>query len=280
MKRTYITLALLLLALVLAITACGGNEPPAETQGKTADETIPATEAPTEKPTEAPTQAPTDPITEKPTDAPTEPEEPTEAPTEPETEPPRLYRDDWDPDDPENPYYNLIEVGKSYDGTTTCYDGRYDFGYTVAVVNDVEFNSVQDAIDYVEGVGGAISIKTSLNICLSLYVPDDDCTYRIFYNFHNIDFVFNRGMIYDDCNPNDEGVRGFCYYSDLETLDGIGGLDNTYVWIVNPYDRFEPGRYLMIDEFVEDDDWWYMYNYQRDSGIDNWEGLPNGEVLP
>ncbi len=278
MKRKALLLPILTLALValLAFTACNEEAP----DGKTEAPTAAPTEATTDEPTEAPTDAPTEAPTAAPTDAPTDPatDAPTEAPTEAESE--RLYREDWDPHDPNNPYLNLIEVGTSYDGKTTCYDGRYDFGYTVCMANGVEYSSVQDAIDDLEYIGGDISIRADLNICLKLYIPDDECFYRIFFEFKNVDFVFNRGMIYDDCKPNDDGVRGFAYYSDLETLDGIMGLDNTWVWIIAPYDRFEPGRYVMIDEVVEDEDWWYMYNYQLDRGIDSWEGLPHGEILP
>ena len=72
--------------------------------------------------------------------------------TQPETEPETEVtagRDQFDKDDPNNPYYNLIAVGTSMDGMTTCYDGRYDFGYTVCVTDDgEEFSCIQDAIDY------------------------------------------------------------------------------------------------------------------------------------
>ncbi len=270
MKRIYLLLALLLAVLLLTVTACTEDPAPAESD----------TPAVTQPETDAPTEPETDPVTEPETDAPTDPvTEPEE--TEPETDPPKKYREDWDPEDPENPYYNLIEVGTSYDGVTTCYDGRYDFGYEVARASDgTTFTSVQEAIYYFEGIGGTISIIAPTNICLKLDIPDDEMFYRIYYEFKNVDFVFNRGTIYDDCAPNDEGVRGFAYYSDLYVLDSIMNLQDTYVWIIAPFEQLEAGRYVMIDEYVEDDDWYFIYNYEKTSDIDAWYGLPHGEELP
>ena len=60
--------------------------------------------------------------------------EPESTQEETETESQALSREDWDKDDPANPYYNLIVVGTSYDGKTPCYDGRYDFGYPICHV--------------------------------------------------------------------------------------------------------------------------------------------------
>ena len=137
-------LSLILCALlVLAFAACD--------KGNTEEQTTP--EPTTEQMTEAPTEEPTtqEITTEQAT---TQPE------TEPETEV-AAGRDQFDKDDPNNPYYNLIAVGTSMDGMTTCYDGRYDFGYTVCVTDDgEEFSCIQDAIDYLAEWGGGVDRKS------------------------------------------------------------------------------------------------------------------------
>ena len=182
MSRTRIFALILCAFLVLAFAACNQDQTP-ETQ---TTET-PVTDAPTEAPT---TEAPT---TEEPTtEAPT-----TEAQTEPETE--LAGRDQFADDDPNNPYLNLIKVGKSMDGVTDCYDGRYDFGYPICTTDDgEEFSCMQDAIDYLsEDGGGVISMIDSTNVCLYLNIPQDGCFYRIAFNWHNVDFVMDHGAIYD-----------------------------------------------------------------------------------
>lgn len=206
-----------------------------------------------------PTADPTPAATPAPTPAPTP--EATPVPT-PEEVDPRL---------------ELVAVGTSYDGKTTCYDGRYDFGYTVCT-NDggTRFSSVQDAIDYLEGYGGTIHIEEDLGVCLKLDIPDDGKFYRIRYNWKNCDFVFNYGMVYDDQVKNN-GVIGYAYYSDLHVLDEIGGLDNTYVWMVSAQDYYAPGRYVMRKDGASGN---YNYNYYRTEDISKWPGLPSGEHLP
>lgn len=278
MKLKYIIIALLALCLLLTVTACGGgSNTPEET---TVDNTT-TTEASTEKDTEAPTEAPTEASTEAPT------EEPTEAPTEEEDKEPaeevKKYREDWDDDDPENPFYNLIPVGKSYDGKTTCYDGRYDFGYAVCRTSDGEyFYSVQEAIWHLEDLGGGSILMTEhTDICLKLEVPQDYYDYRLYYQFLNVDFVFNYGNVYDDCSPNEEGIHGYAYYADLFVLDGFSGLGDTKIWMVGGNEGFdEPGCYLMIDEFNDDPEYMYLYEYILESNLDAWPGLPLGEYLP
>ena len=82
-------LMMLMLAMVLSLTACGGDKAPAATEAPTEAPVV--TEAPTEAPaTEEPTEAPTEEpaVTEEPTDEPVATEEPTEAPTEAPTEEP------------------------------------------------------------------------------------------------------------------------------------------------------------------------------------------------
>lgn len=278
MKLKHILVTLLTLCLILSFAACD----------QTDDQPVNDTTA--ETPTEAPTETPTEEATEAPTEAPTE--EATEPPTEEATEENtdgddpavdgKKYREDWDDDDPENPFYNLIPVGKSYDGSTTCYDGRYDFGFAVCQTNDGEyFFSVQEAMWHLEDIGGgSIHMREHTDICLSVEVPDDGCDYRLFYEFKNVDFVFNYGQVYDDCTPNGEGINGYAYYADLYMLDSIGNLGETHLWIIKNGDFPLAGRYLMIDEVSDDPEYYYMYQYVYEEELNTWGGLPLGEYLP
>ena len=225
----------------------------------------------------------TEPVTEAPTEAPTTAEPTTEqATTQPETEPETEVaagRDQFDKDDPNNPYYNLIAVGTSMDGMTTCYDGRYDFGYTVCVTDDgEEFSCIQDAIDYLaEWGGGVISMTDSTNVCLYLNIPQDGNFYRLAYNWHNVDFVFDHGAIYDDCTITN-GVAGYAYYSDLYELDVYSNLEGTYVWVLAELESLTPGRYLITDTPAADSD--FFYGYEKSMEAFEWPGLPSAEVLP
>lgn len=255
-------LSLILCALlVLAFAACD--------KGNTEEQTTP--EPTTEQMTEAPTEEPTtqEITTEQAT---TQPE------TEPETEV-AAGRDQFDKDDPNNPYYNLIAVGTSMDGMTTCYDGRYDFGYTVCVTDDgEEFSCIQDAIDYLaEWGGGVISMTDSTNVCLYLNIPQDGCFYRLAYNWHNVDFVFNHGAIYDDCTITN-GVAGYAYYSDLYELDVYSNLEGTYVWVLAELEGMTPGRHLITD--TPDPDTLFGYGYEKSEEAFEWPGLPRAEKLP
>ena len=277
MKHKHLLVILLILALVWILPACdnnaGGEETVAETKASTSDST------------EAPIETTAEPET---TEAPTE--EPTEAPTEEVTEAEtfesmfaegKVYREDFEEDDPENPFNNLIPVGTSYDGKTTCYDGRYDFGFAICRTSDgAYFYSVQEAVWHLEEMGGgSIMMSDSTNVCLMLEFPRDFCDYRLYFEFHNVDFVFNYGNIYDDCTPNADGVHGYGYYADLYALDSVSpALGNTNVWMIGGNDGFdEPGRYLIIDEYNEDRDYLYMYQYVQDGNLSDWPGLPFGE---
>lgn len=280
MKIKHVLIALLAFCLLVTMMSCGGSQTSEE--NTVTNETLAeaSTDAETDASVEAGTEAKTEAVTEAPT------EKVTEAPTEADTEPPeevKKYREDWDEDDPENPYYNLIPVGKSYDGKTTCYDGRYDFGYAVCQTNDGEyFFSVQEAVYHLEDVGGgSIHMRENTDICLALDIPQDYCDYRLYFEFKNCDFVFNYGNIYDDSTPNDEGINGYAYYADLYVLDGISNLGDTHIWMIGGNEGFdEPGCYLMIDEFNDDPEYYYMYQYVLDKNLDTWPGLPLGEYLP
>ncbi len=285
-RKHILTLAALLLALPLVLASCGGSEDESSTDSSTTD-TQSSTESVSETESESESLSETESISESISESETESESETVTETETEAETEAFTRpktrDEWDDSDPENPYWNLIKVGTSYDGKTDCYDGCYDFGYDVAKVGDGStFYSVQEAIFYLEELGGGtIVIADDINVCLRLYIPDDGCNYRLAYNFENVDFVFNYGTIYDDNTPNAEGINGYCYYNYLDVLDGISGLGDTYIWNISPYENLvDVGKHLIVNEYVDDEDWYLMYNYVKDGPLNNWPGLPEGEFLP
>ena len=283
MKRKHALAILLSLCVLLSFAACDKtDDTPVE------DTTV--TDAPTETPTEAPTEEATEAPTEEATTEDITTEEATESPTDAPSidggshiDPDKKYREDWDENDPNNPYYNLIPVGTSYDGKTTAYDGRYDFGYMICQTSDGQpFFSVQEAIWHLEDMGGgSILMKDHTDVCLKLEIPEDFCDYRIYFQFLNVDFVFNYGNIYDDCTPNGEDIHGYAYYADLYALDAIGGLGETKIWMIGGNEGFDnPGCYLIIDEYNPDPDYYYNYQYDMAGNFDEWPGLPYGEYLP
>ncbi|MBQ5792969.1 MAG: hypothetical protein IIW17_03025 [Clostridia bacterium] len=263
MKRINM-LAVCLACLLAACTlsACTDTQKEQET---TAETTAQVTEATTQEET-------TEDHTEQQT---TEPESTQE---ETETESQALSREDWDKDDPANPYYNLIRVGTSYDGKTPCYDGRYDFGYPICHVEDgTKFNSLQDAVDYLaQEYGGRIYMEAAPDVCLKVDIPDDGNFYRIAYWWLNCDFVMDFGVIYDDQNEQN-GVVGYAYYSDLYELDVIPGLEGTYVWVLNDTYGLMPGYYKMTVSETSPE---LYYDYELIAMLDEWPGLPLGEKLP
>ena len=263
MKRINM-LAVCLACLLAACTlsACTDTQKEQET---TAETTAQVTEVTTQEET-------TEDHTEQQT---TEPESTQE---ETETESQALSREDWDKDDPANPYYNLIEVGTSYDGKTPCYDGRYDFGYPICHVEDgTKFNSLQDAVDYLaQEYGGRIYMEAAPDVCLKVDIPDDGNFYRIAYWWLNCDFVMDFGVIYDDQNEQN-GVVGYAYYSDLYELDVIPGLEGTYVWVLNDTYGLMPGYYKMTVSETSPE---LYYDYELVAMLDEWPGLPLGEKLP
>lgn len=263
MKRINM-LAVCLACLLVACTlsACTDTQKEQET---TAETTAQVTEVTTQEET-------TEDHTEQQT---TEPESTQE---ETETESQALSREDWDKDDPANPYYNLIEVGTSYDGKTPCYDGRYDFGYPICHVEDgTKFNSLQDAVDYLaQEYGGRIYMEAAPDVCLKVDIPDDGNFYRIAYWWLNCDFVMDFGVIYDDQNEQN-GVVGYAYYSDLYELDVIPGLEGTYVWVLNDTYGLMPGYYKMTVSETSPE---LYYDYELVAMLDEWPGLPLGEKLP
>lgn len=255
-----IGIALLAVLMLAAITTACNSDNPVET---TAEITVAATETPTEVPTEAPTETPTEPVTE--------PETETEEDT-------RWYREDYEKDDPSNPFYNLIPAGISLDGKTTAYDARYDFYEPICHINgDIQFSSIQEALDWLEGEGGIVTIDRDPNVCLKVKVPNDGCFYRIGFMWFNVDIVADFGCIYDDQTAKN-GVMGYCYYSDLARLDAIAGLENTCVWILGECYGLAPGYYRM--KLSEKTDSEMRYEYELISPLSAWPGLPKGEILP
>ena len=267
MKRT-LAVALATMILINLLASCDPAATPADTTAETPETTATVE---TEVPTETPTESTPEETTEEPS------EEVTEVPTE-ELESHRPNRGDWEKNDPQNPYYNLVQVGTSYDGKTPVYDGRYEFDYVICHTSDgAQFYSMQDALDWLEGYGGNIQMDADPNVCLKLDIPDDGCFYRIAYWWKNCDFVMDYGIIYDDQNDKN-GVVGYAYYSDLNELDKIPGLENTYIWVVaDTYDMI-PGYYRIVTN--DDPDSELYYGYDLVEMLDQWPGLPNGEILP
>ena len=266
MSRIRMFSLMICVILMLALVACNQNH---------TDEQV-TSEATTEAATEEMTTA--EQTQETPTTEAQTTQTETQSETTEKTDDSLAGRDQFADDDPNNPYLNLIAVGMSYDGMTTCYDGRYDFGYTVCVAEGVEFSCIQDALDFLaaDGYGGTISISTDINVCLKLNIPQDGEFYRIYYNWKNCDFVYNYGVVYDDQNPVNE-IIGYAYYSDLMELDWINGLENTYVWIFTEHEGFAPGRYLLTSGDGQGE-FYYAYNKVEESF--EWLGLPRAEVLP
>ena len=193
-----------------------------------------------ESATETQTEMPTGTVTEPGTDAPTEP--PTEASAEPS--------DTEAPDPLETP----VRVGTGYDGKTACYDGRLRHMYeSFSTSYGGTFDSVQEAMDSLAGMGGAISaaFNGDIGLCLSVKVG---CTF-------------------------DDGNGGYAYYSALNTLDDMAeDLDGCHVYVWSEEEGLEPGYYLMT--WVGNGKGTVGRNYRYDKEGDlaeTWEGLPKGE---
>ena len=136
---------------------------------------------------------------------------------------------------------------------------------------------MQEALDWLEGSGGIVTIDRDPNICLKVKVPNDGNFYRIGFMWFNVDIVADFGCIYDDQVAKD-GVMGYCYYSDLARLDAIAGLENTCVWILGECYGLAPGYYRM--KLTEKTDGDMRYDYELISPLSAWPGLPKGEILP
>ncbi len=258
-------LLLTILALMLAVlfTACNQTSSP-----ESSETVAPATEVPTEEPTAAPTELPTEMPTELPTEV------PTEAPISTSTE---EMTEGYAADDPNDPAFNLIEVGLSGDGKTPCYDGRYLLDFTCFFNSfDLYSGSIQEVFDDLEGYGGNIAMNefTEIGYCFSVDVPDDGNLYVLYYNWAYCDFRFNHGVTYSDETSKDNGqwsTPGYAYYSDLKVLDDMSGLDNSIIYIWDFTYGLAPGAYRMMEEPSPE----MNYTYERLGGLEEyWPGLP------
>ncbi len=173
-----------------------------------------------------------------------------------------------------DPTVFLSAVGKSYDGKTTCYDGRYRFANPICTAAGNSHYSIQEAIDALaasdsEKPAIAMPVGQDTGVCLSVEIPDDGRNYMIYYNNNNCDFVFNRGCTFDD------NSGGYAFYTKLEVLDrntSIGGC-NVYIWA--KIGDLTPG-YYKISEGASGG---YNYTYERLGDVSEfWPGLPQGET--
>lgn len=269
MKRTFLLVLSLALALILSfsVLSCGGTK---DKDQETSDvTTAKESENTTNKETSVETTAQT--TVETSTQAETEKETETEHITNADTQ----GEETADPN--ADPSKTLVKVGKSADGKTDCYDGRFDFtDYLGEIFNcaGVDYGSLQDAIDAAAGIGGNIGIvnSTDVGLCLKVTIPDDGNFYRFFYNLANIDILFNYGVTYDD----DSNPHGYAYYSDIYRLDSIDGLDGTHIYVWSDTEGLAPGYYIMHEGASADGD--FNYRYERIGSLeDYWPGLPNGE---
>lgn len=257
---TLLTIALSMLLLV-SLAACGGTDAPDPEDSLTPDTMLSTeiSEMPTEVPTEAPTEIPTEAFTEAPTEA---PEETTVNPDE---------------IDPEDPVYNLIQVGLSGDGETPCYDGRYVMEYD-CFYNELGLSSgsIQEVFDDLEGYGGYVAMNNydDIGYCFYVDVPDDGNLYVMYYNWANCDFRFSYGVTYDDRVTVDADgwlTHGYAYYSDLKTLDDMSGLNDSVIYIWDITYGLAPGVYSMTEEPSGE----LNYTYTRIGDLEEyWPGLP------
>ncbi len=259
---TLLTLALSLL-LILSVTACNKDSAQNPEDTSKSDEALTAEDT-------ASVSDESDILTETPTDAAETPTDTVEAPTEAPTE---EYADD----DPNDPAFNLIQVGVGGDGKTPCYDGRYllDYQHFFNTL-DLYSGSIQEIFDDLEGWGGegAIANFDEVGYCFSVNVPDDGNLYKFYYNWAYVDFRFNHGVTYSDETYQDNGVwttPGYAYYSDLKVLDDMTGLDNSKIFVWDTTYGLAPGAYKMIEEPSGE----MNYTYERLGDLeDHWPGLP------
>lgn len=284
MKRIFIFIVAALLSL--SLTACAGNGTSADTTEQTPVDTSDVT-VETESSANETEEQTTEQITNNDTEETTSNEPETEDETENEAD--KKYPEDWDEDDPRNPYNNLIPVGTSYDGKTTSYDGRYSFYDFVCKTQDGQmFFSVQEAIYYLETIGGGVvNMIDDTNICLNLVIPNDGNSYQVSYDYHNCDFTFNYGVIFDDNIPiTPESPYGYRYYNQLEQIDTNAGIPvvipECFVWVVADSEEWKltAGCYRVNFEGSEDPDYPFIFLYEPYSDLTTWLGLPNGEALP
>ena len=143
-RKSIIVLFCLLVALLCGLlTACNGENLPADTTAETTASVMESTAEPTtEQPTEAPTEEPTEELTEAPT------EETTEAPTETETE---LQL--WEPD---TGIFNdgKVDYVKAEDGSVTATPREgFELGLDITDKTDIVSICYSVWFDYILGSG-------------------------------------------------------------------------------------------------------------------------------
>lgn len=287
MKKTLVAIVVSLV-LSMSLTACVGSGVQTDTTVDTPDNVTTVENettggAATESTTAQATEDDTAQSTEDATDSSTEGESESTDTAE------KKYPEDWDDDDPTNPYNNLIPVGTSYDGKTISYDGRYSFYDFICKTQDGQmFFSVQEAIYYLETIGGGyVNMIDDTNVCLNLVIPNDGNTYQVSYDYYNCDFTFNYGVIFDDnISVTPEGPYGYRYYNKLEQIDSNAGIPEVipecFVWVVADSDdwKLTAGCYHVNFDGSEDPDYPFIFMYEPYSGLNTWLGLPKGESLP
>ena len=233
-------LAMLMLAMVLSLTACGGDKTPTATEAPTEAPVV--TEAPTEAPaTEEPTEAPTEEPTEAPTEEPVATEEPTEAPTEEPTEAPAETAK------VEQTETDGVAEAVSFKGTTLTVFNCYD--YIDPSVIDLFEQETGAKVDYVNYTTNE-EMYTKLEAGAAMYdviFPSDYMIERLVAEDRletlNLDNIPNRAGLIDwlkntDYDPEGQysvpymwGTFGILYNEDMVSgpIDSWDALfDETY----------------------------------------------------
>ena len=170
MKRGKWVVIGLLLALLLALAACGGGTTATPTEP--AEEAI-ATEAPAEEPTEEPAAEPTEePAAEEPTEEPAA-EEPTEEPTE---EPAATEEPTAEPtEEAATGEMAAEECAETYDGETiVIYQAAGLTGPLAQILGDGFINGSNDAVERINADGGVCGVMMELRLEDSQYDPEQE----------------------------------------------------------------------------------------------------------
>jgi ABC-type branched-subunit amino acid transport system substrate-binding protein len=162
-RRQWIVFGLLL-ALVLALAACGGGTTATPTEPA---EEVAATEAPAEEPTEEPapepTEAPAEPTDEpapEPTEEPAATEEPTAEPTEEAVAEGGMATE---------------ECAETYDGETiVIYQAAGLTGPLAQILGDGFINGSNDAVERINADGGVCGVMMELRLEDSQYDPEQE----------------------------------------------------------------------------------------------------------
>jgi branched-chain amino acid transport system substrate-binding protein len=172
MKRGHWIVIGLLLALLLAVAACGGGTTATPTEP--AEEAVVATEAPAEEPTEElAVEEPTEePAAEEPTEEPAA-EEPTEEPTE---EPAATEEPTAEPtEEASTGEMAAEECTETYDGETiVIYQSAGLTGPLAQILGDGFINGSNDAVERINANGGVCGVTMELRLEDSQYDPEQE----------------------------------------------------------------------------------------------------------